>query len=135
MTLNGIALLPILGVFKWGDEAADVAGAAAKHSDEVGTITKQYDTLIDESGNRIKGKWVSPQDWANLKANDILKKWKESGVGAGARSGQHGTPFNSAAKEIQQLAKDKNLLPEVREQLLKKAKEYLMRAKNINHKM
>ena len=78
--------------------------------------------------------WLSPTKWANAKANDILKGIKKSGVGSGARSGQHGRPYSQAAKELNALAKDKGLLSGVRKQLSKKASEFESKAKTINHK-
>ncbi len=79
------------------------------------------------------GRWLSPTEWANSVANDLLRAAKLSGIGAGAHSGQHGRPYAAAARQLQELAKDTGLLPEVRFQLVIKAQEFLMKAKEINH--
>jgi hypothetical protein len=85
-------------------------------------------------GPKPGGQWLSPKEWANSVANDILKHCKRSGIGTGARSGQHGRPYAAAARKLLEIAKDKGLLPEVRDQLYKKAKEFLSQAKGIRHK-
>jgi hypothetical protein len=63
------------------------------------------ETLVHNTNSPIKGNHTSPKDAANALANKILKDWKNSGVGTGARSGRHGVPYNRAATELEQLAK------------------------------
>lgn len=76
---------------------------------------------------------MSPTEWANDAANGIKKKYKDLARG-GTRSGESGDALNKAAREISELANDSNLLPEVREQLSRKAKELRARARGYNHK-
>ncbi len=58
MTLNGIALLPILGVFKWGDEAADVAKATEASGDVLKTtINGVKQTAITRASDALKAKY------------------------------------------------------------------------------
>jgi hypothetical protein len=91
--------------------------------------------VVDEAGRKIPGQWLSTKDWVASKANNILKYWKLRGVGTGARSGQHGVPYNRAAQQLRELAKDQNLLDDVREELIRKAKQFEQRAREINHPM
>ncbi len=84
---------------------------------------------------KAKGVWLSLKKAADLDANDILKFHKHSGIGAGARSGMHGVPYNKAATDLEQLAKEPGLLPEYRNELLKKAEEFRQKAHEINHLM
>jgi hypothetical protein len=82
--------------------------------------------------------WKTPQEWAKADANDALKKAKQSGVGTGARSGQHGKPYNQAAAELRRKAKeakDRGDLPEYVDGLLEKARQFDQKAREINHKM
>ena len=91
--------------------------------------------LVDDLGRKIPGEWLPARDWVAKEANDILKRWKASGVGTGARSGQHGVPYNRAAQDLRKLAKDADMLDEFRDELLKKAKQFEQRAREINHAM
>lgn len=47
----------------------------------------------------------------------------------------HGVPYNKAATDLEQLAKEPGLLPEYRNELLKKAEEFRQKAHEINHLM
>ncbi|MDB5342828.1 MAG: hypothetical protein JWP89_1205 [Schlesneria sp.] len=49
------------------------------------------------------------------------KEMEARTLGKRRRSGQHGAPYNRAATELQQLTKEKGLLPELRDQLLRMA--------------
>jgi len=86
---------------------------------------------------------MSPQCWARDYANQVLKYFKEGGVGTGARNGQHGVPFGRAATVLQKAAKSGRvpttaggqieLLDEIREELLNLAKRFRARARGFNH--
>ena len=80
------------------------------------------------------GGWLPPKKWAAIHAAVILRKWKAARVGKGARSGQHGKPFNRAATELEHLAKGKGIDKEYRDELLRKAGKFRQRARDINHK-
>jgi RHS repeat-associated protein len=78
--------------------------------------------------------WMSPEEAARQKANDILKEKKQEDCGSqGDRSGRSGDPYNAAATELKEIAKDPDLLQEYRNELLRKSREFLQRARELNH--
>lgn len=81
--------------------------------------------------------WKTAADWAKIDAAATLKASKLSGIGAGARSGQHGRPFTDAAAKLRKLAadaKNRGELEEYWKTLLDKANDFCQKAKGINHK-
>ena len=78
--------------------------------------------------------FLPPADWASDLANKWVKHFKEAGVGAGARLGQHGRPYFMAARELRKAAKNSNLLKEFRDALSKKADALDALGRQINHK-
>ena len=82
--------------------------------------------------NLMEG-WMSPEEAARQRANDILKENKNACSGKGDRSGRSGDPYNAAARQLQEIAKDNTLLPEYRDELLSKAQDFLMKARELNH--
>jgi RHS repeat-associated protein len=80
-----------------------------------------------------QGRWLEIKEAARELANNVLK----SGVGAGARSGQHGKPFTKAAAKLRERLKqnEKNWLPEFKEVIEKKIQEWTNKASTINEKI
>ena len=122
------------GALNKANKAADAVDAARK-ADGIPDAWKRGSDIVDETGKKVCGKWLSTKEWVAEKANEILKKWKKAGAGTGARSGQHGDPYNRAAQELREMAKNKGLLDDVREELLRKARQFEQRAREINHPM
>ena len=83
------------------------------------------------------GEWVELRDAARRIANEIVKKWKRSEVGAGARSGEHGDPYFAAARELREMLKKdgKGWIKEFKEVIEKKIKEFESRARTLNEKI
>lgn len=78
--------------------------------------------------------WKTPAEWAGAEANAIFKYLSKQGGGKGAKSGQAGKLLNETARALENRAKDKNLIPEVQDELRKLAEQYRQRARGSNHK-
>ena len=88
-------------------------------------------------GLKVIKVWRTAAEWAKIDAEVTLKASKLSGIGAGARSGQHGRPFTDAAAKLRKLAADAKSRGELEEYwktLLEKANDFCQKAKGINHK-
>ena len=63
----------------------------------------------------------------------VVKLFKQQGVGAGARSGQHGAPFARASAQLAREAKQFPKNSPFNKALVSQAKRLLSKAKGINH--
>ncbi|MDQ2881220.1 MAG: DUF6531 domain-containing protein [Actinomycetota bacterium] len=80
-----------------------------------------------------RGKWMSPQDFADTEAREVRNLYRTK-VGA-TETGQHGAGLRTAARELRNRVKQNGYLPEVNEQLSKTANQWDQRARGINHGM
>jgi RHS repeat-associated protein len=92
--------------------------------------------IINRVNKSAGGKWVEIRQTARDLANAILKEAKDARVGAGARSGQHGKPYTAAAAKLREMLNKhgKDWIPEFKEELEKKIKDWESKAKTISHK-
>ena len=132
LPLGGYSLLSKLA--RRGITAADAAQLGAR----LGRLGTTADKVADiAKGAPGRGRWLSAKEWARDVANEVLKKHKESGVGTGSRSGQHGTPHKRAGRELQEIAKTgryrdvEDMLPNIRRELERLSKKLLNT--KINH--
>ncbi len=87
--------------------------------------------------------WMSSKAWASDYANQLLKHYKKAGFGKGARSGQHGVPYTSAASDIRATIRQGGartaqgefieLEAGIIKELVKLEKQFLVKAKGFNH--
>lgn len=72
------------------------------------------------------------QQCASKRGGNLVKKFKDQGVGKGARSGQHGTPFKKAGSEMIREANklSKGLL---RDAMKKEGERLIKMGRGINH--
>ncbi|WP_143229678.1 DUF6531 domain-containing protein [Actinophytocola xanthii] len=77
--------------------------------------------------------WVSPDAYASAAAREHRNAARtEEGA---TSTGQHGAGYRAAARGLREEARNRDLLPEVREALLRIAKRYEARARGIDHNM
>jgi hypothetical protein len=69
---------------------------------------------------------------ASKRGGQLLKELKESGVGTGARSGQHGAPYSRAGAELRREANDV-ADPVLRDILRTQAERLVQQGRGINH--
>lgn len=76
---------------------------------------------------------------ASKRGAKLVQEAKDSGIGAGARSGQHGAPFSRAGAELRREANEiSRQYPELRgvaEQMKIQAERLIQKGKGINHGM
>ena len=81
-------------------------------------------------------KWIPVVKAAAKAADDVLQAAKKSGIGKGARSGQHGRPHARAAEQLKRWMKKEGdgWLPQFKSTIERKIREYSAKARGINHK-
>jgi RHS repeat-associated protein len=69
---------------------------------------------------------------ASKRGNQLVKELKDAGTGAGARSGQHGTPFSQAGAELRREANEVSN-PAIQDAMRTQAERLIQQGKGINH--
>lgn len=77
--------------------------------------------------------WESPEKWAASHGNDILKAERDKIRGTEPHSGHAGDPYNTAARQLDQMAKTKGILPGNAQALRTLAERYRQTARQLNH--